>query len=203
MSVEQQGVVFPRSPDGRRSTTALGRAVVADALRGVDPVGALNAEQETNWRSGYLMHFRRLLEAGLSSREAALTVAGAGLTSLRGRMRVVEGSGPDRPLEEWSTSVPDREVATAEVRGDGTAETELSLPYRGHRLRGDALHRRLDAWVEDGVIEPSAAEAVRAVMANPAWLRLDGHTVAVLGAGRRWGPSGPCCTGAPRSLRST
>ena len=188
MSVEQQGVVFPRSPDGRRSTTALGRAVVADALRGVDPVGALNAEQETNWRSGYLMHFRRLLEAGLSSREAALTVAGAGLTSLRGRMRVVEGSGPDRPLEEWSTSVPDRELATAEVRGDGTAETELSLPYHGHRLRGDALHRRLDAWVEDGVIEPSAAEAVRAVMANPAWLRLDGHTVAVLGAGAEMGP---------------
>jgi hypothetical protein len=58
------GVLFPMSADGRRSTSALGRAVVADALRPVDPVGAFGAEQETNWRSGYLVHFRRLVEAG-------------------------------------------------------------------------------------------------------------------------------------------
>jgi hypothetical protein len=55
-----EGVVFPLSADGRRSTSALGRAVVADALRAVDPVGALGAERETNWRSGYLIHLRRL-----------------------------------------------------------------------------------------------------------------------------------------------
>ena len=38
---EQRGVVFPAAGDGRRSTAALGRAVVADALRPVDPAGAL------------------------------------------------------------------------------------------------------------------------------------------------------------------
>ena len=48
------GVVFPEV-DGRRSTSALGRAVVADALRGVDPVGARAAERETSWRQGYLV----------------------------------------------------------------------------------------------------------------------------------------------------
>jgi hypothetical protein len=58
---ELTGVVFPASADGRRSTSALGRAVVADALRPVDPAGALGAEHETNWRSGYLVHFRRLI----------------------------------------------------------------------------------------------------------------------------------------------
>ncbi len=51
------GVVFPAGPDGRRSTAALGRAVVADALRPVDPVGARAANQETNWRAGYITHF--------------------------------------------------------------------------------------------------------------------------------------------------
>src|SRR3954447_8152706 len=74
----QQGIVFPLTPGGRRSTSALGRAVVADALRRVDPVGARAAEQDTNWRSGYLEHFRRLVEAGLGSRGAALSVAHAG-----------------------------------------------------------------------------------------------------------------------------
>ena len=75
---EQRGVVFPAGEDGRRSTAAVGRAVVAEALRGVDPAGALAAEQETNWRAGYLVHFRRLVEAGLASPAAARTIAAGG-----------------------------------------------------------------------------------------------------------------------------
>jgi hypothetical protein len=40
---EPAGVAFPVSADGRRSTSALGRALVADALGGVDPAGGLDA----------------------------------------------------------------------------------------------------------------------------------------------------------------
>jgi len=39
------GVVFPVAADGRRSTSALGRAVVADALRSTDQAGALGADR--------------------------------------------------------------------------------------------------------------------------------------------------------------
>ena len=60
---EPAGVVFPASADGRRSTSALGRAVVAEALAQVDPAGAHGAEHEANWRTGYLAHFRTLIEA--------------------------------------------------------------------------------------------------------------------------------------------
>jgi len=79
---EQRGVVFPRGEDGARSTSALGRAVVADALRATDPTGARAAERETNWRTGYLLHLRRLVEAGLASPEAALAIARDGLASV-------------------------------------------------------------------------------------------------------------------------
>ena len=48
---EVAGVVFPASADGRRSASAVGRAVAADALRQVDPAGALAAEHDANWRS--------------------------------------------------------------------------------------------------------------------------------------------------------
>ena len=73
---DPSGVVFPLDPaSGRRSTTATGRAVVADALRGVDPLGAASAERETNWRQGYLPHFRRLVEAGVAVPGAAQTIA--------------------------------------------------------------------------------------------------------------------------------
>ena len=52
------GVRFPTD-----SSTTTARRVVADALRKVDPVGARAAENETNWRRGYLTHFSRLVEA--------------------------------------------------------------------------------------------------------------------------------------------
>ncbi len=182
------GVVFPAGPDGRRSTAALGRAVVADALRPVDPAGAGAAERETNWRAGYLPHFRRLVEAGIASREAALTIADAGLASLHRRMRVAGPDGAETALGDLVAASAGRVLGTAEAIGTAEPERELSLPFRGERLRGDALRRRLDAWVENGIVEPSAAEAVRTVIAHPEWLALPGTTVVVLGAGAEMGP---------------
>ena len=41
------------------------------------------------------------------------------------------------------------------------------------------------------MLEPSAAVAVREVAAHPEWLRLEGRTLAVLGAGAEMGPLGP------------
>ncbi len=188
MSADQQhGVVFPRAEDGRRSTARVGRAVVADALRPVDPVGAVAAEQETNWRRGYLVHFRRLVEAGMVSPDAAVTVAEAGLASLRGRLRVIEPDGAETALEDWARSGGGA-VGTATVAGTGDREETLSLPYHGDRLTGDDLRRRLDVWAEAGVLEASAADAVRTVLEHPAWLRLEGWTVSVLGAGAEMGP---------------
>ena len=184
----EEGVVFPAGPDGRRSTAALGRAVVADALRPVDPAGAGAAERETNWRAGYLPHFRRLVEAGLVSREAALAIADAGLASLHRRMRVAGPDGAETGLGDLASAPAGRALTTAEVAGTAAPEGELSLPFRGERLRGDALLRRLDTWVECGVLEPSAAEAVRTVAAHPEWLALPGTTVVVLGAGAEMGP---------------
>ena len=183
-----EGVVFPLSADGRRSTSALGRAVVADALRAVDPVGALGAEQEADWRSGYLIHFRRLVEAGLTSKAAALSVAGDGLGSLHARMRVRWQAGPETGLDAMLSAPAPASFATLSVPGSGQRETELSLPYHGERLRGDALARQLQTWVSGGVIEPSCAEAVSEVAAHPEWLRLPGQTVIALGAGAEVGP---------------
>src|SRR5580693_5711135 len=56
------------------------------------------------------------------------------------------------------------------------------------RLRGAALLNRLEAWADNGVIEPSCADAVRTVAAHPEWLGLPGRTVALLGAGAEVGP---------------
>ena len=184
--MSERGVVFPSTGEGR-STSAYGRSVVADALREVDPVGATAAERDTNWRRGYLTHFRRLVEAGLSRPDDANAIARNGLASARERMRYVADAG-EVPLDEAVAKAEGQPFETATIAGTGTAERELSIPYRGERLSGDTLHRRLDDWVERGIVEPTCAEAVRTVARNPDWLDLSDQRVVVLGAGAEMGP---------------
>ena len=188
---EQQGLAFPADTEGRRSTTALGRAVVADALRPVDPVGARAVEHETAWRSRYLLHFRRLVEAGLPTREAWLAIADSGLQSVHERMVVASEDAEDLPVDSLLEAEPRRALETVEVQGDGEPLDELVVPHRGALLRGDGLRTQLDDWTRRGILEPSAAAAVGEVAAHPEWLRLDEHTVVVLGAGAEMGPLEP------------
>ena len=97
------GVVFPASADGRRSTSAVGRAVVADALREADPAGAGDAERDTNWRRGY---------AG------ALSPAGRGWAGIEG------GRGIGRPGRAGVAARADVRCACRR-RGDWTRQLAL------------------------------------------------------------------------------
>ncbi|MFC3989657.1 hypothetical protein [Actinoplanes siamensis] len=167
---------FPTDSDGRRSSAALGRAVVADALRPVDPAAAAAAERETDWRRGYLRHFRALVEAGLSADGAAgYEIAEAGLLSLQARMRYVRDDG-EFTLAQALLAEPDRPYDTVEITGSAKPRRELGLVTR------------LDGWVRAGVIEESCADAVREVAANPDWLDLSDLGFALLGAGAEMGP---------------
>lgn len=181
------GVVFPAGPDGRRSTAALGRAVIADALRPVDPPGARAAEQETNWRAGYLSHVRRTVEAGLGSRDAALTIASAGLASLHDRMRV---AGPDgeEELAVLRSAAASRVLRTEEVRGTAAPEREFSLPYRGQRLRGGDLSA---GWTPGSA--PASSSRPAPTRCAPSWPTPSGWRC----------PAGPwaCWGRAPRWAR--
>ncbi len=187
---EARGVVFPET-DGRRSTSATGRAVVSDALAAVDPVGAAAAHRETNWRSGYLTHFRRLVEAGLPSYSDARSIAEAGLASLHSRMVWADPDGRQVSLDAalgGAAGSPADIMTTEALGGVGEADTALTVPYRGRRLAGDDLRRQLDTWVDQGTVEPSLREAVGTVMDQPEMLRLEGRTVVVLGAAAEMGP---------------
>lgn len=180
------GVQFPLI-EGSRSTSAFGRRVSEAALAGVDPVGARAAAGETNWRSGYLDHFRRMVEAGLLDAASARRIATDGLAAVADSMRWVTPQG-EVPLSELAPEESSR-AGVARVEGSGEPITELSLPVGGKQLTGTALEQELAGWVGDGVIEPSVADSVLEVAANPEWLRLPGRTLVALGAGAEIGPT--------------
>lgn len=187
------GVVVPLE-NGKRSSTALGRAVVSAALAGADPIGSQAAARETDWRRKYPEHFRRLVEAGLQSQGAAVDIALRGLAEVHARMRFVEPAAAETDTEQERfvadvlAEEPEQALTTSSIQGSGEPERELTIPYRGTRLSGQALHKQLDQWVEHGSMELSAAQAIREVQEHPEWLRLPGRTMVVLGASSEMGP---------------
>lgn len=182
----ETGVVFPLEGEGR-STSVTGRAILAEALEPVDPIGARSVLAETSWRAGYPVHFRRLVEAGLGSAAAAVEIADSGLSAVHTRMRWGLPDGTDIPLGQ-ARSIPGRPLVTETLSGSGEPERALTLPFAGHRLAGADLIDHLREWVDGGIIEPSCANAVERVAANPQWLDLSHLRFVVLGAGSEMGP---------------
>lgn len=186
-----EGVAFP-VVEGRRSSSATGRAAFADAARAFDADLADEIEAEQAWRKRYPVHVRRLLEGCAGSGDCALAAAQAGLASLHQRFELSR-DGDTVTLAEAPTLTVASGLRTVEVSGEGAGDDRLSVPYRGEWLRGDALHRQLDRWIAAGTVEPTFADAIRLVMDNPDWLDLSDHRFALLGAGAEMSPLPSLC----------
>lgn len=185
---DEQGVLFPQEADGRRSTAATGRAVWADAVRDVDPALATRIEAAKDWRKEYVDAAVAHTAAATRRPQDAVAVARAGLDAL-GRRMVFERHGATTTVREaLTTGAP---LTTRTVCGEREREAELVLPYRGTRLRGDALRRQLDTWVERGTVERSCADALTRVLDEPSLLDVRGRAFALLGAGAEMGPLAP------------
>ncbi len=181
------GLVLPRDERGQRSSIAFARGVLAEALRAIDPTAAAAVERERDFRRGYGRHVLALVRAAAGDAEAALASARAGLAAVRRGVRIIEPAG-EHTLDA-ALSAPARAFAVGKLSGRGDPSPRpLVVPYRGERLTGDALKRRLDDWLARGVIEQSHAQAVRWVLAHPEALDLSDTRIALLGARAEMGP---------------
>lgn len=187
-AARETGVCFPIGGDQRRSTSATGRAIFADSVRGIDPMLADRIEHTKDWRSGYLEPVRDIVSAAALSANAALTISRDGLESAHRRFRFRRGS-VDVNLHEALAQFTAPGLASVTVHGMSSRETDFSLPYRGKRLFGAEIRRRVDRWVADGIAEPSLANAIHLVLDNPDWLDLHDVNVVLLGAGAEMGPT--------------
>lgn len=183
-----EGVAFPEGGDGRRSTSATGRAIFADSVRNVDPAIAARIEHTADWRGGYIGPLRDIVTAAAMNTDAALAVSRDGLESAHRRF-VFSRGGEQLPLWEAMRRWDAPGFGSLTVQGVIPPEPELSLPYRGRRLFGDDLRRQIDQWVTDGIAEPGFAEAMTLLLDNPDWMDLRDVDIAVLGAGAELGPT--------------
>ncbi len=186
------GVAFPQV-NARRSTTATGSAILADAAAAVDRDLEGRIRAGGSWRTDYLGVLRELTIAS-AERTSSLAIARAGLTSMRTHLefeRDARAVSLDDALEAFAPSLT---LGTGEVRGAAPAVEGLRVPYQGRQLEGSALARQLARWTDAGVIESSFAEAVGRVAEHPEWLSLPDREVVLVGAGAAIGPLGPLCS---------
>lgn len=179
--------------DGRQSSQAAGKRVVADAARFVDASLADAIEGTPDWRKRYLGPVRDLVELGTRSAKDALRIAADGLDSLHRNVEFAykDDVVPVREALDGSVSTP---FETAVLQGHNRSRAgELTIPYKGEELRGDALLGRLDRWQQQGTLEPSAARAIAEVVATPEWLDLSDIHVVLLGAAAEMGPLDRLC----------
>lgn len=182
------GVVFPEGGDGKRSTTATGRAIFADCVRGVDPALSARIEHTSDWRSAYLGPVRDIIASAAMNPQAALTISREGLASAHRRF-VYLRDGTQMTLPAAMATYREPGMGSVVVQGRQPRELGLTLPYRGRRLFGDDLRRQVDDWVATGIAEPGFATALHRVLDNPDWLDLTDVDFAILGAGAEMGPT--------------
>jgi hypothetical protein len=187
-------LVFPEV-EGRRSTTATCRAILADAAGAADPGLSERIEACRSWRRDYAP-FLRELTALSAEPDRARAIARAGLDSMRARLVIGrEGEGDGAALADaLAAAPPEPALGRGEIRGAGTQPGRLEVPYRGGALHGRSLLDQLDRWADAGTVEPSFAHAIGLVAENPEWLSLPGRTVALIGAGSEIGPLAPLCS---------
>jgi hypothetical protein len=184
-----EGVQFPSSSDGKRSTISGGVAVWAAAARAVSaPLADEMIRSKPTWRQAYPQLITRLVEEQAYSTERAIAVAEAGLAALHSSFEFVR-DGKVMPLDA-TMSAPSsaRGLHTGTVTGTGALATSFSVPYFGETLSGDAFATQVMAWAEYGALEPAGAHALCEVSRHPEWLDLRGRTFVLLGATAELGP---------------
>ena len=191
---EAAGVAFSASEGGRQEHLSAGPG---RGRRCPGPGGpgrrAVDARRETNGARGLARAFPQADRSGADIGAAAVSVAGDRLASLHRQMRAVAvrlKDGAGYLLRRLRGARADRGPG---VSARGGVKPELSLPYRGERLYGSALQRRLDTWVSEGVIEPSCADAVRPWPRTPTGWPCPARRSSCSGRAPKWGRC-RCCS---------
>jgi hypothetical protein len=188
---ELDGVQF-RAHDGRRSSQRVAQHVFASAADAVDSELGDRIRATKDWRKTYLEPARRLVTAGIATKDAPVAMATAGIDALHSSVEFVRG-GRALPVDAALAEHGKPRLTTVPVEGASEPDRRVVIPYRDGVLAGDELARQLDRWVEGGIVEPSCAQAVRTVASNPDWLDLSDLRFVLLGAASEMGPLRSLC----------
>lgn len=210
---EPQGVQWPRTKAGDRSSTSTNRSILA-AAGAAGPGGeeaATKISKEKKWRFAYSKHLLDHVKQSLQSEDGCLAMARAGLDAAHGAFTFVRQGHGEMPVRDVMDKLGEASSAafeTAELCGEKSPPTatdrQVVLYYGGPTfgkpyyrysntrktpVSGMKLRELIDAWAEYGTIEADTAEALKTLQLNQSeWLDLSDMYFVLLGAASAMGP---------------
>lgn len=188
------GVEFPVDADGKRGSLGINQETFAVAVEAVDADRAGKVRAEKKWRGKYQQYVCENVRASLTSPDAALKVANAGLKHLHETMRFVR-DGQETSLAEAMKKYKDPKFHQCVIQGERPLKSKFGVPYKLFGKKGDLveltdneLRVQIDKWVKQGVIEVSTAHALNKVAENPGWCDLSDQYFVLFGASSAMGP---------------
>jgi len=195
---EERGLSFPVDAKGDRSTSVVGKNVIAAAMRGAKTDDAeklaVKCEKEKSWRFKYSAHYMKMVKLSASSPQAALGVAAAGLDYMHTNFDFIDPETKETtkfgPYMASKATGKDRGFFTGRISGGAKKGPKpLIVPYKGKDLSQDSLKAQLNKWADYGTIERDAADALSQVATGDLDLSDPSCPVFVLiGAGSAMGP---------------
>ncbi|WP_297427882.1 hypothetical protein [uncultured Acinetobacter sp.] len=187
MSHALDGLQFPLDPKSQKpSSSKVGKEIIAEALSLVDNKTSMAVLAEKNWRKHYPHYFKALVKAAITQPEHAITIAQQGLQKASNSLDFYR-HGERYSLKD-AVKLNAQVLHSVEIRGQSTQAPTWSVPYQGQNLQGDALLAQLQVWQDQGIIEPSHADAMRLCVTHPEWFDLSDRTMVLFGAGSEAGP---------------
>lgn len=187
MSSTLEGLHFPSSAAQQKpSTSKAGREIIAEALASADHALAVQVKQEKNWRKQYPKYFKALVEHGIADAVTPIAIAEAGLNKAHHSFEFYR-EGQKHLLKDVM-DLEAQQLHTIHLTGESDAAPEWYVPYRGQKLQGEALLKQIQKWQDEGTVEASHADALRAAASHPEWFDLSDRTVVLFGAASEAGP---------------
>jgi hypothetical protein len=144
--VALDGLQFPESGDGDRSTTVAGKTIFAASIAAISPEDAKAVIAEKNWRFGYAKHVVKNVELSLKTPEASIAVAKAGLESAMSSFDFIR-DGKSMKLKDAMAAITGG-FETGVVKGTKPKpQPKLVVPYKGTDLTEGALLEQLNKCV--------------------------------------------------------
>jgi len=184
-----EGIEFPITDPKtqERSTTVIGKAAFAAALKDVAPEKARQVEAEKNWRFRYNRHvLEHSRECARADTKTCIQIAQNGLDYLHNTFEFIRDGETMKlaaAMKHFKGS-----FHTGVEEGKGQRKTDYAIPYKDRDLTGQEAVDQVNKWVKYGTIEPEAGQAIIDVLQNKKWTDLSDQYFVLLGAGSAMGP---------------
>ncbi len=183
-----EGIEYRPGDGGTISTLSVAKRIFSTSVEAVDPALAARIGSEPDWRKNYAKYGVSVMLAGLKSREAAISMARAGLKAVHESLQFTR-DGKSLPVTEVAPA--GGIFSTEAVQGEQPRISTFRVPAGGKILEGDSLKRELVRWRDSHLAEPDCVEKLLGLLDDPSPLDLREKTFVLLGAGAEVGPLRP------------